>query len=92
MRIAIGLTLLLWGLGWWAAGVELPANPDAPGRDARPWRRTSEGWEVLPALAPPATTGIEGLHPILVALGQAQASAFVLLAWGTATRRSADLA
>lgn len=81
MRLIVGISLILLGLGTLSCQLE-DAPPARPEIGQLEWVRTASGWE-RPAswcVAPPAHR--PQLHPLVVALGQGLASIWALAAFG----------
>jgi hypothetical protein len=78
VRLILGITLLLLGLGNLSCHLQEPlgAGPDVP---AGQWVRTVDGWERTELWhAPPLH--VPSLHPLVVAAGQALISVMGLVA------------
>jgi len=80
MRLIVGISLLLVGVGTLSCRVESAVSSAEAKSSALVWVRTSQGWE-RPAYwsAPPVPT--PRLHPIVVALGQGLLSIWALAAF-----------
>ncbi len=80
MRLIVGISLLLLGLGMFSCQVEGTARESFNGKPTMNWVRTMSGWE-RPAVwfseppTPPA------LHPLVVAVGQGLGSILALAAF-----------
>jgi hypothetical protein len=79
MRMIVGLSLLLLGLGIFACGLEGAGRPSGV-RPVGQWVRTTAGWERTDRwrLAPRKQPQ---LHPLVVAAGQGLASVLALAAF-----------
>ena len=78
MRLIVGITLLLLGVGSLSCRVEGTTNskPQTPA----PWVRTVDGWE-RPNLWYTSPAKPPQLHPLVVAAGQSLASLLALAAF-----------
>jgi hypothetical protein len=80
MRLIIGISLLLLGVGALSCRLESAIDPTEPPRPAIRWVRTVNGWERPEAwLAAPVR--VPQLHPLVVAVGQALVSVWALTAF-----------
>jgi hypothetical protein len=76
MRLIVGITLLLVGIGTLSCRVEGTANSNRP--ISTSWVRTVDGWE-RPNLWHAAPAKPPQLHPLVVAAGQTLASVLALV-------------
>lgn len=85
MRLIVGISLLLLGLGMFSCQVEGTAHEPTSGKSSVAWVRTNAGWE-RPAVwfseppTPPA------LHPLVVAAGQGLGSILALAAFSRVSK------
>lgn len=81
MRLIVGISLMLLGVGILSCQVEGTSRATLGGPPAAAWVRTNDGWErpVTWYSMPPARPT---LHPLVVAAGQGLASVFALVALG----------
>ena len=81
MRLILGITLVLVGIGIWFCNIDgSAASTAALAAPEVPWVRTADGWERAGAwLAEPDAT--PRLHPVVVAAGQLFISLFGLTLW-----------
>jgi hypothetical protein len=78
MRLIVGITLLLLGVGSLSCRVEGTTNSKL--RTTVPWVRTVDGWE-RPNLWYASPARPPQLHPLVVAAGQTLASLLALAAF-----------
>jgi hypothetical protein len=69
MRLILGITLLLLGIGLWSCQIDGLAGGSPGATIDAPWVRTADGWERAGSwhAQPPARPR---LHPLVVASGQ----------------------
>jgi len=83
--LLLGLVGVLW------LAVELAdTTTSAPPGLLSTWRRTSDGWEKLPHLAPCPENHQPSLHPVVVAAAQLLFSLLALAAWDHPTNKRAS--
>jgi hypothetical protein len=80
MRLIVGISLLLLGVGMLFSQVEVLSAPSASDSVSTPWVRTVDGWErhgswSVSSVGPPA------VHPLVVAAGQVLGSILALVAF-----------
>ena len=80
MRLVVGITLLLLGLGMLSCRVQGSASANSPSRPPLVWIRTADGWEHSGSWNM-ATVSLPTLHPLVVAAGQGFASVLALVAF-----------
>jgi hypothetical protein len=78
MRLIVGISLLLLGVGTLSCRVESAVSSATP--PALEWVRTAQGWE-RPALWSAVPVPTPRLHPLVVALGQGLFSIWALTAF-----------
>jgi hypothetical protein len=78
MRLILGITLLLLGIGSLSCQIDRPVG-GAPLVQAKRWVRTIEGWERSDLWGAPDPF-VPQLHPLVVAAGQGFVSLFALVA------------
>jgi len=79
VRLILGITLLLLGVGMLSCRVET-ASYSPPVTQARQWVRTAVGWERAGAWNV-ASVSVPRLHPLVVAAGQGLVSVLGLVAF-----------
>ena len=80
MRLVLGISMLLLGLGMLSCRVQGSASMNSPSRPPLAWVRTADGWE-RPGSWNIATVRPPKLHPLVVAAGQGFASVLALAAF-----------
>jgi hypothetical protein len=78
VRLILGITLLLLGVGSLAVRVEGTADVRPAGAPIGQWVRTVDGWE-RPELWQDVVAGPPRLHPLVVAAGQGLISVLALV-------------
>jgi hypothetical protein len=79
MRLIVGITLLLVGVGTLSCRLEGSRRSAPPIQPTSAWVRTVDGWERPSGwFAPPSDP--PSLHPLVVAAGQALVSVLALVA------------
>lgn len=88
MRLIVGISLLLFGLGMFSCQVEGTSPEAVNGKPPLDWVRTTTGWE-RPAtwFSEPPTPPT--LHPLVVAAGQGLGSILALAAFSREPKQPA---
>jgi hypothetical protein len=94
VRLILGISLVLVGIGLWSCQIDGLAEPVRPvvARDA-PWVRTVHGWERATWLRPAIANGESArqpartpLHPLILGAGQLFISLLALAVFGGSTQ------
>jgi hypothetical protein len=80
MRLIIGISLLLVGVGSLSCRMESTPESARPISSTPAWVRTVDGWE-RPSTWLATTPNVPLLHPVIVAAGQGLASILALAAF-----------
>ena len=82
MRLIVGITLLLLGIGMWSCQVKGTTSRNGPYSQVGVWVRTADGWERSDSWQYGNAGGPPRLHPLVVAAGQGLVSLLGLVAFG----------
>jgi hypothetical protein len=90
VRLILGITLLLLGVGLWSCQIDGRADVSAAVAGEVPWVRTIDGWERATWLATssPPSPPLQ-LHPLVIAAAQLLISLLALAVY--ASQRSDDV-